>query len=182
MDISTDNKSIPLIQVYFDGLCQPVNPGGIACYAFVAKRNGETIHSDYGVAGDPFSSDATNNVAEYTALIKALEWLLANNFSSNQVEIIGDSEFVVNQQNGKYKVKSKRILPFFHKVLMLKGKFSKINIRHVPREENKEADRLTNVAYNEFLQNNVEYLDRVAELEKRKKINGRSRTKDQAKF
>lgn len=96
-----------MIKVYFDGLCQPVNPGGIACYAFVVKRNDETFHSDYGLAAEPFSQDATNNVAEYTALIKALEWLVTNNFSSGEVEVIGDSEFVVNQQNGKYKVKSK---------------------------------------------------------------------------
>jgi len=135
-----------LVEVYFDGLCQPVNPGGIACYAFVVKKDGKTIHSDFGVAGEPFSNDATNNVAEYTALIKALEWLVANNFSSSKVEVIGDSEFVVNQQNGKYKIRSKRIVPLYRKVLLLRDKFSDIHIKHVLREENKEADRLTNIA------------------------------------
>jgi ribonuclease HI len=158
-----------LIEVYFDGLCQPVNPGGIACYAFLVKRNGRIVHSDYGVAGEPFSKDATNNVAEYTALAKALEWLIANNFSSSKVEAIGDSEFVVNQQNGKYRVKSKRIIPFYRKVLLLKDKFSDIHIKHVPREENREADRLTNVAYKEFVHDNPQYLDRVIELENEKK-------------
>lgn len=158
-----------MIEVYFDGLCQPVNPGGIACYAFVVKSGGETIHSDYGVAGEPFSQDATNNVAEYTALIKALEWLIANNFSSGKVEVIGDSEFVVNQQNGKYRVKSKRIVPLYRQVLMLKDRFSDITIKHVLRGENREADRLTNVAYNRALQKNPEYLDRAAELENKKK-------------
>ncbi|HKZ61848.1 MAG TPA: ribonuclease HI [Nitrososphaera sp.] len=135
-----------MVEVYFDGLCQPVNPGGIACYAFVVKKDGKTIHSDFGVAGEPFSNDATNNVAEYTALIKALEWLVANNFSSSKVEVIGDSEFVVNQQNGKYKIRSKRIVPLYRKVLLLRDKFSDIHIKHVPGEENKEADRLTNIA------------------------------------
>jgi len=135
-----------LVEVYFDGLCQPVNPGGIACYAFVVKKDGKTIHSDFGVAGEPFSNDATNNVAEYTALIKALEWLVANNFSSSKVEVIGNSEFVVNQQNGKYKIRSKRIVPLYRKVLLLRDKFSDIHIKHVPGEENKEADRLTNIA------------------------------------
>ena len=135
-----------MVEVYFDGLCQPVNPGGIACYAFVVKKDGKTIHSDFGVAGEPFSNDATNNVAEYTALIKALEWLVANNFSSSKVEVIGNSEFVVNQQNGKYKIRSKRIVPLYRKVLLLRDKFSDIHIKHVPGEENKEADRLTNIA------------------------------------
>jgi ribonuclease HI len=158
-----------LIEVYFDGLCQPVNPGGIACYAFVVKRDSETIHTDYGLASEPFSQDATNNVAEYTGLIKALEWLVTNNFSSGEVEVIGDSEFVINQQNGKYKVKSKRILPLYRQVLLLKDKFSCISFKHVPRGENKEADRLTNIAYNKVLQKNPEYLDRVAELESKKR-------------
>lgn len=164
-----------MIEVYFDGLCQPVNPGGIACYAFVVKSDGRTIHSDYGVAGEPFSQDATNNVAEYTALVKALEWLIANNFSSGKVEVIGDSEFVVNQQNGKYKVKSKRIVPFYRKVLLLKDKFADIHIKHVPRGENREADRLTNIAYKECLHDNPRYLDRVAELENKKKWGAFSR-------
>lgn len=158
-----------MIKVYFDGLCQPVNPGGIACYAFVVKRDNETIHSDYGLAAEPFSQDATNNVAEYTALIKALEWLVTNNFSSGEVEVIGDSEFVVNQQNGKYKVKSKRIIPLYRRVRLLRDKFSGISIKHVLREENREADRLTNIAYNKVLQKNPEYLDRVAELESKKR-------------
>jgi ribonuclease HI len=158
-----------LIEVYFDGLCQPVNPGGIACYAFVVKRDKETLHSDYGLAAEPFSQDATNNVAEYTALIKSLEWLVTNNFTSGEVEVIGDSEFVVNQQNGKYKVKSKRIVPLYRKVLLLKDKFSCISIKHVLRGENREADRLTNIAYNKVLQKNPEHLDRVAELESKKR-------------
>jgi ribonuclease HI len=70
------------IQVYFDGLCQPYNPGGIACYAFVilAKKGHEQKqqqqYSEYGLAAEPFSDNATNNVAEYTGIIKALEWLL----------------------------------------------------------------------------------------------------------
>jgi ribonuclease HI len=154
-----------LIKVYFDGLCQPVNPGGIACYAFVVKKDGETVHSSYGLAAEPFSQDATNNVAEYTALAKALEWLVANSLNSEKVEVIGDSEFVVNQQNGKYRIKSKRIIPLYRKVLLLKEKFPDIVIKHVLRGENKEADRLTNIAYNKALQN-PEYFDRAFKKER----------------
>src|SRR5919198_5990551 len=98
-----------IIEVYFDGLCQPYNPGGIACYAFVIKefsggRSHEkkhTIHSDYGLAAEPFTDDATNNVAEYTAIIKALEWLLENNYNNQEIVIRGDSQLVINQINGK---------------------------------------------------------------------------------
>jgi ribonuclease HI len=150
-----------LIEVYFDGLCQPVNPGGISCYAFIVKSDERIIHSDYGVAAKPFSEESTNNVAEYTALAKALQWLLANNFNSSKVEIKSDSQLVVNQLTGDYKVKARRILPLFKHVLFLKTKFQDIQIKWIPRDMNREADTLTNKAYNKALLENPEYLDRL---------------------
>ena len=150
-----------MIEVYFDGLCQPINPGGISCYAFIVKSDGRIIHSDYGVAAKPFSEESTNNVAEYTALAKALQWLLANNFNSKKVEIKSDSQLVVNQLTGGYKVKARRILPLFKQVLFLKTKFQDIQIKWIPRDKNREADRLTNKAYNKAFLENPEYLDRL---------------------
>jgi len=150
-----------VIEVYFDGLCQPINPGGISCYAFIVKSDGRIIHSDYGVAAKPFSEESTNNVAEYTALAKALQWLLANNFNSKKVEIMSDSQLVVNQLTGDYKVKARRILPLFKQVLFLKTKFQDIQIKWIPRDKNREADRLTNMAYNKSFLENPEYLDRL---------------------
>jgi ribonuclease HI len=151
------------IEVYFDGLCQPVNPGGIACYAFVIRRDDRTIHSDYGIAAEPFSKDATNNVAEYTALAKALEWLIANGLNnSGRIKVKSDSQLVVKQLRGEYKIKSQRIIPLYRQVLLLQSRFPDgVEIRWVPREENKEADSLTNRAYNKALQDNLEYLDRA---------------------
>jgi ribonuclease HI len=149
-----------LIEVYFDGLCQPINPGGIPCYAFVVKVDGNTVYSDYGIAGEPFSDDSTNNVAEYTALVKALQWLLSNNFGPSSVEVMSDSQLIVNQLTGDYKVKAKRIISLYKQVLILMSKFQDIRIKWVPREKNREADRLTNKAYNKALQENPEYLDR----------------------
>jgi ribonuclease HI len=150
-----------LIEVYFDGLCQPINPGGISCYAFLVKSRGRILHSDYGVAGEPFSDDSTNNVAEYTAFIKALQWLLENNLGSAKVEIKSDSQLIVNQLTGDYKVKSKRIISLYKQALLLKSKFQDIQIKWIPRQKNREADRLTNKAYNKALQQNPEYLERA---------------------
>ena len=155
-----------LIEIYFDGLCQPINPGGIACYAFVVKSDGKTIYSDYGLATEPFSCDSTNNVAEYTGLAKALEWLVENNVISDKVEIHSDSQLIVNHLRGLYKVKAKRIIPLYQKVLVLKSKFHDLQIHWVPREENKEADMLTNEAYNRALQENPEYLDKVTKVQR----------------
>ena len=150
-----------MIEVYFDGLCQPINPGGISCYAFIVKSDGRIIYSDYGVAAEPFSGDSTNNVAEYTALAKALQWLLAHNYSTKKIEIKSDSQLVVNQLKGDYKVKARRIMPYYKEVLFLKSKFQDIQIKWIPREKNREADKLTNKAYNKALLENPEYLDRL---------------------
>jgi ribonuclease HI len=150
-----------LIEIYFDGLCQPVNPGGIACYAFVAKRDGMTIHTSRGIAGEPFSKDSTNNVAEYTALIKALEWLAASELFSDAVKVMGDSKLVISQLGGQYKIKSKRILPLYRRARELKESFKNLEIRLVPREENKEADGLTNLAYREALEDNPSFRKRI---------------------
>ena len=135
--------------MHFDGLCQPVNPGGIACYAFLVREAGRIIHSEYGLAAKPYSKDSTNNVAEYTALIKALEWLAATKRQSEQVRIASDSRLVVNQVNGQFKVKSARILHLYRRAMSLKESFQDIVISWVPREQNKEADALTNRAYSE---------------------------------
>jgi ribonuclease HI len=143
-----------LIEVFFDGLCQPINPGGIACYAFVVRRGDKIVHSEYGLAATPFSKDSTNNVAEYTALVKSLEWLSSNKVNE-PVRIRSDSRLVVSQMNGEFKVKSKRIIPLHEKAVELKNSFPELEIAWVPRQENREADALTNRAYREALRNRL---------------------------
>jgi ribonuclease HI len=155
------------IQVYFDGLCQPYNPGGIACYAFVIlakKGQGHQQYSGYGLAAEPFSDNATNNVAEYRGFIKALEWLLEkNNYKNNQkIIIIGDSQLVISQINGKYKVRAVKIIPLYQKVKSLLSKFKDIKIEWIPRDKNKEADELSNKAYQGILENDPKLLQKVS--------------------
>jgi ribonuclease HI len=85
-------------------LCQPVNPWGIACFAFVVKKEEEnTMYREYGVAGEPFTDSATNGITEYTGIIKALEWLIANN---SNILIKGDSMLVIHQIKREFKVKA----------------------------------------------------------------------------
>ncbi len=150
------------IEVYFDGLCQPINPGGIACYAFLVRGvDGRLLHSDFGVVGEPMSPLATNNVAEYTALIRALEWLDENGYTSRRIKVKGDSRLVVKQMNGEFKVKSKSIIPLFQKAAQLRKKFKDISITWVPRELNSEADKLSERAYNNALIDNPSLLDKM---------------------
>src|SRR5918911_3528035 len=83
-----------MLEVFFDGLCIPNNRNGIACYGFLIKKDGKVIYSDKGVASKPFSDEATNNVAEYTALIKALQWLKENGYAKVVVVPEGEEEIV----------------------------------------------------------------------------------------
>jgi ribonuclease HI len=144
------------LEVFFDGLCQPYNPGGIACYAFVIKKQRpypQTIHSEYGLAAEPFTDCATNNVAEYTGIIKALEWLLqrrkqvSNYVPTESIIIKGDSQLVIYQIKGRYKVKAMKIIPLYQKVMSLISKFNDVRLEWIPREKNSEADKLTSYAY-----------------------------------
>ena len=120
----------------------------------VKNELGETLHQDYGLAVEPFSKAASNNVAEYTALVKSLEWLLKNGYSSDKIVVKGDSQLVIYQTLRKWKVKVKdsRIINLYRKVTELKSKFANINFVWVKREENTVADELSNIAYNEALQ------------------------------
>jgi ribonuclease HI len=158
------------IEVYFDGLCQPYNPGGIACYAFVIRKSrcddkaveGQTIHSNYGLAAEPFTDDASNNVAEYTGIIKALEWLSQTNNYDAKILVRGDSKLVIYQIKGKYKVKAPRIVPLYQTIMSLIPKFKVLDIEWVPRDQNKEADRLSNKAYQEVLENNPALIEKIS--------------------
>jgi len=149
------------IQVYFDGLCQPINPGGIACYAFLIKSEGRVLRKDRGLAAEPFSKGATNNVAEYTALIRALEWLVSNGKEREPVRVRGDSKLVISQMRGEFKVKAKAIVPLFQKAALLAKKFADISFGWIPREENREADKLSEEAYNNAFLDNPRLLDRI---------------------
>jgi len=138
------------LTIHFDGLCLPKNPGGVATYGFVAKRGAKLLHEEAGLAARPYSPEATNNVAEYTGLVKALEWALVEKLEKEKILFRGDSELVIKQIKGEYKVKSPSIVDLYNRVRELVRKFPSIEFEWVPREENKEADALTNRAYAEF--------------------------------
>jgi len=138
------------LTIHFDGLCLPKNPGGIATYGFVAKRGGKILHEEAGLAAPPFTPQATNNVAEYTGLLKALEWAVGQSLEKEKTLVRGDSQLVIKQLKGEYKVKSPSIVDLFTRVRDLSKKFAAITFEWIPREENREADALTNRAYAEF--------------------------------
>ena len=137
-----------MIEAYFDGLCEP-NPGGVATYGFLIKRDGKKIDEGHGLAGTPKTPRATNNVAEYTGLIKALEWLVAHKIK-DPVVVRGDSDLVIRQVKGEFKVKSALLAPLHAQVKELLEKLPGVSFEWVQRERNADADRLTNLAYAEY--------------------------------
>jgi ribonuclease HI len=87
---------------------------------------------------------ATNNQAEYWAIIAALEE--AARLGAGAVDIKSDSELVVEQLNGRYRVRKAHLRPLYQKVVQLAGLLESFTITHIPREQNREADRLANRA------------------------------------
>ncbi len=86
----------------------------------------------------------TNNVAEYTGVVKALQAALQ--LGAKRLTVFSDSELLVRQLNGEYKVKSDRIRPLFKKTVELLSEFEGWKLQHITRDKNKEADKLANRA------------------------------------
>ena len=126
------------IVIYTDGGSRG-NPGSAAAAFILAEKNGRKI-----AAQAAFLGKATNNFAEYTAIIKALE--AAQSAGAKFVELYCDSEFIVKQLNGQYKVKTETIRPLYTQAIELLSCFQGWTIQHIPREKNSEADELVNQA------------------------------------
>jgi ribonuclease HI len=115
------------------------NPGPAGA-GFVIHSNDGTLLS----SGGRFLGDATNNIAEYEALIWGLE--TARDLGITQITVLCDSELVVRQVNGVYKVKHPNMRPLFVRALGLLREFASFEVRHIPRAENAAADKLVNEA------------------------------------
>lgn len=141
------------LKIYTDGGARG-NPGFAAC-AFVVVRDGRVIYKD-----SLFLNTTTNNVAEYTGVIYALEWLTKNwkNFPEEKIFFFLDSELVVKQLTGKYKIKSKHLKILATRVKKIESQIGKkIVYKLVGREKNTLADSLVNKKIDEnILQFHVE--------------------------
>ncbi|MGI0080463.1 MAG: ribonuclease HI [Nitrososphaerales archaeon] len=138
----------------FDGLCEPKNPGGIATYGVVIRQDGKKVFEEHGLAdAEPWSNDASNNVAEYSGLIRGLVWLKSMGHLDSRIVIRGDSRLVINQLNGAFKIKAPRLVELYRRAKELASEFKKIKIEWVDRSLNKEADLLSRIAYARYTRN-----------------------------
>jgi ribonuclease HI len=124
--------------VNFDGGSRG-NPGKAAIAAVATDPGGEVLAERSETIGE-----ATNNVAEYRALLLAVE--LAGELGADEVELIGDSKLIVEQVQGNWKIKQKHLRPLRAEAVSALEQLPKWAIRHVRREENTRADELLNEA------------------------------------
>jgi len=132
------------IIIYTDGGARN-NPGpaaiGIVIKATSDNRQGEKEYSK-------FLGQATNNEAEYQAVIFALKKVKQiigkEKAQKTEIEIRSDSELLINQLNGQYKIKEKSLVPFFIEIWNLKQDFKEVKFIQISREENKRADLMVN--------------------------------------
>ena len=126
------------VRIYVDGGARG-NPGPAAAGAIITAEDGTVLYS----AGI-YLGCATNNVAEYSALVSGLRKALE--LGAAEAEVISDSELVVKQIVGDYRVRNDGLKPFYRQAQELAGKLERFAIRHVPRKQNREADKLVNRA------------------------------------
>jgi ribonuclease HI len=134
---SSNKKAI----IFTDGASRG-NPGLAGAGYVILDSNNNTIKS-----GKKFLGRKTNNEAEYLALKLALEEAL--NLGFTEIELFLDSELIVKQIKGEYKVNNERLKKHYKEVKELLKKFKHYNINHVKREKNKKADKLANEAIDE---------------------------------
>ena len=118
------------------------NPGPAGYGVYITDQDGNRV-----VELSEYLGERTNNYAEYAALIAALEWAIRN--GHHAVQVVSDSELMVKQIRGVYKVRNENLQPLYDKAQRLIRLLEWFEIRHVLREENREADRLANAAMDE---------------------------------
>jgi ribonuclease HI len=129
------------LEIYIDGASRG-NPGRSGAGIVIKETNGSIhkIKKNLGIL--------TNNQAEYEALINALK--AAKGLKKNHLKIYSDSLLLVNQMNGSWRIRNPDILALSKKARSLIKGFEEVEIIHIPRESNREADKLANAAIDEY--------------------------------
>ena len=151
-----------MIKVYFDGACEPVNPGGTAAYGVAIYRGKKNLikMSKVFKPVKGKEKETSNNVAEYAGFLDALEWLIKNNLNEEKILIFSDSKLVICQMFGDPEIgRNWRIIKGFYKPVALEAKellsiFTNIRGQWIPREENYLADELSKA---ELIKRGVEF-------------------------
>ena len=123
--------------LYCDGASRG-NPGQAGAGALLISPDGEEIPLTR------YLGEKTNNQAEYEGVLLGLEELVRR--GAKEIEVRADSQLLIRQLDGQYRVKHEGLRPLYKKAMEYLSHFSKVSLIHIPREENKKADRLSNDA------------------------------------
>jgi ribonuclease HI len=126
-----------MVVAYIDGGARG-NPGPAGYGVRIEAADGTLVDELHGGLGI-----ATNNVAEYNGLLAALQWAIDH--QQRRMQIRADSELLVKQMRGEYKVKNAGLQPLHARARLMVGQLDQVKFEHVRREFNKEADRLSNL-------------------------------------
>jgi len=129
---------------WFDGACEPINPGGNATFGLIVKdKGGAVMLKKHGLVGK--GSTMSNNVAEYAGVLQVLKYLAT--CPPGQATINGDSILVINQLNGKWRIRKGLCLSTAIEAKELFARLRElgwqINLCWIPRERNEECDKLS---------------------------------------
>jgi ribonuclease HI len=130
-----------MILAYIDGGARG-NPGPAGYGVRIESADGNLLDELHGALGI-----ATNNVAEYNGLLAALQWAVDR--GERRLHVRADSELLVKQMRGEYKVKNAGLQPLYVRARLLAAQLDGVTFEHVRREFNKEADRLSNIGMDE---------------------------------
>jgi len=144
-DADKSNSPTKTLTVFADGLCEP-NPNGKGCWGWVAfDSQGKEVACGWGFAGS--GAGMTNNVAEFTAIIEALRWIITTG-PGTQVELLSDSQIAVRQILGEYACHKAHLQKLRDEALSLIAR-ADVKLRWIPHEQNAKADALSQRAYRE---------------------------------
>lgn len=144
-----------MIEVYTDGACEPINPGGYAAFGvYIRRLNGKKWQKLYEasklfIPRAGHEKETSNNVAEYSGLLNALEWLVSEKLTDEPILYRSDSQLVIYQNSidprygHTWSMKGGYYIPVAIKAKKLLRKFTNLTMEWIPREENTWADELS---------------------------------------
>lgn len=128
-----------MIECWFDGVCEPSNPGGHAAYGVLIKVDGKVVLAEGHYVGN--GPGMSNNVAEYSGMLRILQEIAKY---PGPVTISGDSKLVICQLNKQWKVNGGRYFPYYQQCVPLyEAERNRIRTFWIPREQNGECDKLS---------------------------------------
>ena len=144
-------------EAFFDGACEPYNPGGTMAYGACINCNGTQVWSHSGL-NTTRGIDSSNNMAEYAGLYIVLKYFINKNLVKHDITIFGDSALVIKQMTGQWRInKSTKSFKIATACKQLLEKFTNLTLVWIPSIQNQEADALTTNALNTIGLKRTEY-------------------------